>query len=855
MSIDDTNYTEENKPLDKVLPVSLEEEMRKSYIDYAMSVIVARALPDVRDGLKPVHRRILHSMNELNLDPGKGYKKSARIVGDTMGKYHPHGDASIYDAMVRLAQDFSTRYMLVDGHGNFGSMDGDGAAAQRYTEARLSHMAVEMLQDIEKDTVDFVPNYDEELKEPTVLPARFPNLLVNGSSGIAVGMATNIPPHNLTEVIDGIFKIIDDRTIHNQETDISELLSIIKGPDFPTAASILGTAGIKEAYRTGRGKVVMRAKADIEPMKNGREMIIITELPYQVNKAKLVEKIGFLAAEKKVEGISDVRDESNRNGVRIVIELRKDANSSVVLNRLYKYSQMQDTFGINMLALVDNKPKVLNLKAILNHYIEHQKQVVTRRTRFDLEKAKRRAHILEGYLKALDHIDEVISIIRSSKDTPMAKMRLSERFEFSDEQSQAIVEMRLRSLTGLERDKLENEYREIQELIKELMAILADEGRLYAVIREELAIVRAKYGDERRTSIEYDDSEIDLEDLIDEETSVITMSFMGYIKRLPLSTYRSQNRGGKGIMGMQTREEDAVKDMFIASTHDHLLFFTNLGKAYSIKAYSIPEAGRNAKGLAIVNLLNLSPGEKVAALMPVREFPDNEYIMMMTKQGLVKKTNLSQFSKIRKGGLLAINFKEDDELITVLKTDGTKDVFVATRNGVGLKFHEGDVRPMGRTAAGVRAIRLADDDMVISADSLNGEDDSQILFVTSGGMGKRTDKEAFTLQRRGGKGLRVYRITEKTGNVVGVAKVTDDDELMLINSDGVVIRLRVADISVIGRVTQGVKLINLPEGTDLISMAKVDAADVEVEDELDFSEEFEDVADIEVVEEPGKSEL
>jgi len=829
MSTDETNYTDETKQIDKILPVSLEEEMRKSYIDYAMSVIVARALPDVRDGLKPVHRRILHSMNELNLDPSKGYKKSARIVGDTMGKYHPHGDSSIYDAMVRLAQDFSTRYMLVDGHGNFGSMDGDAAAASRYTEARLSRMAVEMLQDIEKDTVDFMPNYDEELKEPTVLPSRFPNLLVNGSSGIAVGMATNIPPHNLTEVIDGIFKIIDDRTIHNKETEIFELISIIKGPDFPTAATILGTAGIKEAYLTGRGRVVMRAKVSIEPMKNNREMIIVNELPYQVNKARLVEKIGLLSVEKKVEGISDCRDESNRDGVRIVIELKKDANANVVLNQLYKYSQMQDTFGINMLALVDNKPKVLNLKAILEHYIDHQKQVVTRRTKFDLEKARKRSHILEGYLKALDHIDEVISIIRSSKDTPLARTRLSERFDFTDEQSSAIVEMRLRSLTGLERDKLENEYKEIQELIKELMAILSDELRLYAVIREELAVVRAKFGDDRRTSIEYDDSEIDLEDLIDEETSVITMSFMGYIKRIPLSTYRSQNRGGKGVMGMQTREEDAVKDMFISSTHDYLLFFTNYGRVYSIKAYLVPEAGRNAKGLAIVNLLNLSPGEKVAALMPVREFVDNQYIMMMTKKGLAKKTELSQFSKIRKGGLLALNFREDDELITVIKTDGNQEVFVATKEGMGLKFHESDVRPMGRTAAGVRAIKLSEDDMIISADVLDNDDDSQILFVTSGGMGKRTDKDAFKLQNRGGKGLKVYKISDKTGSVVGVSKVTDDDELMLINSDGVVIRLRVSDISVIGRVTQGVKLINLPEGRELISMAKVDAEDVEID--------------------------
>ncbi len=827
---------------DKILPIKLEDEMRNSYINYAMSVIAARALPDVRDGLKPVHRRILHSMNELNLDPTKGYKKSARIVGDTMGKYHPHGDSSIYDAMVRMAQDFSTRYLLVDGHGNFGSMDGDGAAAQRYTEARLSRMAVEMLRDIEKDTVDFAPNYDEELTEPTVLPARFPNLLVNGSSGIAVGMATNIPPHNLKEVIEGIFKIMDNYTLENRDTDIKELLQVIKGPDFPTGAKILGTSGIKEAYLTGRGKVTVRAVAEIETMKNGRSMIVVTELPYQVNKARMVEKIGLLVSEKKIEGISDIRDESDRNGVRVVIELKRDANANVILNQLYKFSQMQESFGINMLALVDNKPKVLNLKEILVHYLEHQKEVVIRRTRYELAKAEKRAHILEGYLIALDNIDEVLNIIRSSKDTQTARQRLTERFGLSDEQTAAIVDMRFRSLTGLERDKIENEYNEIKELIKELNAILADETRLYAVIREELSIILTKYGDTRRTQIEVDQGEIDYEDLIDEETSVVTLSFMDYIKRLPLSTYKSQNRGGRGIMGMQTREEDVVKSLFIASTHDYILFFTSLGKVYCIKAYEIPEAGRVAKGLAIVNLLNLSEGEKIAAVIPVREFSENEYIMMVTKQGLAKKTAMSQFSRIRKGGLLALSFKESDELITVLRTNGTNEVFIATRNGLGLRFHEKEIRPMGRGAAGVIAIRLLKEDCVVAADVLDDDNESQILFVSSGGFGKRTDRDEFALRHRGGQGIKIYRLTEKTGSVVGVAKVNDKEQLMLINSEGVVLRLRVSDISQQGRNTTGVKLINLAEGSSVMSIAKINADDVDEDKDAVL-----EVADVDVV--------
>ncbi len=823
---------EEELKQEKIKQIDLSEEMRKSYIDYAMSVIVSRALPDVRDGLKPVHRRILYAMHELNLDPTKGYKKSARIVGDTMGKYHPHGDSSIYESMVRMAQDFSMRYMLVDGHGNFGSMDGDSAAAPRYTEARLSHISLQMLADIDKNTVDFVPNYDQEFSEPSVLPSRFPNLLVNGSSGIAVGMATYIPPHNLTEVVDGILKVIDNR-VAGKETEIKELLDIIKGPDFPTYGIILGTNGIKQAYRTGRGKILVRAKATIETLGN-RETIIITELPYQVNKSRLVEKIGSLVGEKKVEGIYDIRDESDRNGVRVVIELKKDANPNVILNQLYKYSQMQESFGLNMLALVDNKPKTLNLRELLDHYIDHQKEVVTRRTAFDLAKAEKRAHILEGYLLALKNMDEILQLIRSSRDTATARTVLTERYGLSERQTEAIIDMRFRSLTSLEREKLEKEYADIQVTIGELKAILADEGRLYQVIREEISLIKQKYGDARRTEIVQDSGEIDFEDLIDEETSVITMSFMDYIKRLPLNTYRSQNRGGRGILGMGTRDEDVAKNLIVASTHDNILFFTSLGKAYSIKTYEIPESGRAAKGIAIVNLLNLSPGEKIAAVIPVREFTEDENLVMVTKYGVIKKTSLSHFARIRNSGLLALSFREDDELIAVLKTGGEDEIFVATKEGMGLRFNEDEVRVMGRTAAGVRAITLNPGDCVVSADTINGN--CQVLFVTSGGFGKRTDIEEFASRHRGGKGVKIYRITEKTGSVVGVAKVDDKDELMLINSDGVIIRIRIADISTQKRVTQGVKLINLPENSEVISIAKIgeelceDAeADVEVD--------------------------
>ncbi len=829
----------EEEKLEKIKQIDLSDEMRKSYIDYAMSVIVSRALPDVRDGLKPVHRRILYAMHELNLDPSKGYKKSARIVGDTMGKYHPHGDASIYDSMVRMAQDFSMRYMLVDGHGNFGSMDGDGAAAPRYTEARLSHISLQMLADIDKNTVDFVPNYDQEFMEPSVLPSRFPNLLVNGSSGIAVGMATYIPPHNLVEVVDGILKVIDDR-VNNVDTNIKDLLAIIKGPDFPTHGLILGTNGIKEAYLTGRGKILVRAKAAIEVNAN-RESIIITELPYQVNKARLVEKIGSLVGEKKIEGIYDIRDESDRNGVRVVIDLKKDANSNVILNQLYKYSQMQESFGLNMLALVNNKPKTLTLKELLYHYLEHQKEVITRRTQFDLDKAEKRAHILEGYLLVLENMDEVLSLIRGSKDSAAARSELSTRFMLTERQTEAIIDMRFRSLTSLEREKLQKEYDDIKITITELTAILQDEKRLYQVIRDEITIIKNKYGDKRRTEIIQDSGEIDYEDLIDEETSVITMSFMDYIKRQPLSTYKSQNRGGRGILGMGTRDEDVAKNLFVASTHDNILFFTSLGKAYSIKSYEIPESGRAAKGIAIVNLLNLSPGEKIAAVIPVRTFSDDEYLVMVTKLGSIKKTALSHFNKIRNSGILALNFREDDELIAVLKTQGDCEIFVATKEGMGLRFSESEVRVMGRTAAGVRAITLNSGDYVVSADTLDNE--CQVLFVTSGGFGKRTETEEFSSRHRGGKGVKIYRITEKTGYVVGVAKVNDRDELMLINSDGVILRIRIADISTQKRVTLGVKLINLPENGEVISIAKIgmelcddDKQDDEQSDEFEQNE-------------------
>jgi DNA gyrase subunit A len=805
--------------LDKIIDIDIKDEMKKSYIDYAMSVIVARALPDVRDGLKPVHRRILFAMNELNLDPSKGYKKSARIVGDTMGKYHPHGDSSIYNAMVRMAQNFSMRYMLVDGHGNFGSIDGDEAAAQRYTEAKLSRIAMEILKDIDKDTVDFTPNYDEEFKEPTVLPARFPNLLVNGSSGIAVGMATNIPPHNINEIIDGILKIIDNKIQENRETDIEEIIDIIKGPDFPTGANILGKSGIKSAYLTGRGKIKVRATVIIEPISNSRDMIIIKELPYQVNKSKLVEKIGQLVGDKKVEGISDIRDESDRTGIRVVIELKKDVNANVILNQLYKYTQLQESFGVNMLALVKNEPKILNLKEVLVHYIEHQKEVIVRRTKFNLKKAEDRAHIIEGYLLALENIDEIITIIKASTDTQTAKVKLMERFSFSEKQTNAIVEMRLRSLTGLEHGKLQKEYNELVSLIKELKAILADETILYEVIKTELTATKDKYGDKRRTNLLPDPGEIGMEDLIDDETNVITLSNLDYIKRIPLDTYRSQNRGGRGVIGMQMRETDIVKNLFITTSHDYILFFTNMGRVFKLKSYEIPESGRTAKGVAIVNLLNLNKDEKISTIIPIRTFEESSYLIFVTKQGTIKKTNLHLYKNINKSGLIAIKFKENDELINVIKTDGTKELFIATNNGMGTKFNEEKIRPTARNTSGVRGIKLNDGDSVIGADYL--EEDSKILFVSENGIGKCTETSAFTSRNRGGKGVKTYKLSEKTGSIVGVTKTNDKEELMLINSDGVIIRIKIADIATTGRITSGVKLINVAEGVKVIGIAKI----------------------------------
>jgi len=822
---------DEVNQFDKIVDVQIEDEMRDSYIDYAMSVIIARALPDVRDGLKPVHRRILYSMNELNLDPSKAYKKSARIVGDTMGKYHPHGESSIYDAMVRMAQDFSIRYPLVDGHGNYGSLDGDGAAAQRYTEARLSRISMELLADIDKDTVDFRPNYDGEFQEPVVLPAHFPNLLVNGSSGIAVGMATNIPPHNLTECIDALMLIIDNRLEDGGETDIDAIMRVVKGPDFPTGATILGTSGMRQAYRTGRGKVTVRATADIEPMPgaSGREMIVISEIPYQVNKAKLVEKMANLVKERKVEGVTDLRDESNREGIRIVVELRKDANANVILNQFYKFSSLQENFSVIMLALVNNEAKILTIKQMLELYLEHQKEVHLRHTQFELNKAQKRAHVLEGLLIALDHIDEVIAIIRSSPDTQTARTRLSERFSLTDEQSSAIVDMRLRALTGLERGRLEQEFAQLKELIARLQEILGSEKHLYKVIRDGFQKIRDKFGDERRTQIAPADADIDIEDLIDEEDNVITMTRLDYIKRLPLATYKSQNRGGKGIIGMQTREEDIVKNMFVASTHDDILFFTNMGRVHRTKAYELPTAGRMARGMAIVNLLNLNGNEKTAAVIPVSKNDFSGCLLMLTKRGLVKKTSLSHFMNIKKAGLIALSIQDDDELIAVLRVEEGQELFVATAFGMGIKFNESQIRAMGRAARGNKAIRLRKDDFVVGGGVVS--DGCQVLFVSELGMGKCTDIEKFRLQQRNGLGLKVYKVTPKTGNVSAVCPVTEREELMLITSEGVIIRIRVADISVQSRNTSGVKLIDLADGVTVAGIARI------AEDQIEASSE------------------
>ena len=808
-----------NPQHDKIEVVNLEKMMRDSYIDYAMSVIVARALPDVRDGLKPVQRRIMYAMSELNLAPDKPYRKSARIVGDTMGKYHPHGDSSIYDATVRLAQDFSTRYMLVDGHGNFGSVDGDGAAAMRYTEARMSKISMELMADINKNTVDFVPNFDGSLKEPAVMPARFPNLLVNGTGGIAVGMATSIPPHNLGEVIDAVAKIIDNHILEDRDTTIDELIEIVKGPDFPTGATIYGVRDIEQAYRTGRGRAVVRANMEVEEIAGHRQRIVVSEIPYQVNKARLVERIADLVKDKKIEGISDLRDESDRNGMRIVIDLKRDANARLIINQLYKNTPLQDTFSINMLALVKNEPKVLNLKQMLELYLDHQKEVVTRRTQYDLDKAQARAHILEGLLKALDYIDEIISIIRASANVAEAKANLIARFDFTDAQAQAIVDMRLRALTGLERERLQNEYDELEEKIAEYLAILGNENILYSVIKEELLVLKAKYADSRRTYITYEDGEINLEDLIKNEQCVITMTNLGYIKRTSLDMYHSQNRGGKGIKGIETREEDYVKQLFIASSHDYLLFFTNRGRVYRMKAYEIPEAGRTARGTAIVNLLSLSGGEQVSAVIQMKESRDKGYLLMATKGGTIKKTDLAEYGNIRTNGLVAISLQEGDELIEVKRSNGKDDVLMATRGGQMIRFTESDVRTTGRSSMGVKGITLAAGDEVIGM-QLASQGDS-VLAVTETGMGKRTALTEFSVQKRGGKGSLYYRLTAKTGQVVSFKVMTKDQDLMLITDGGIIIRLRVQDISEIGRVTSGVKLMGLDKDTKIVSVARI----------------------------------
>ena len=809
----------DDKIFDRIDEIDLKKTMEKSYIDYAMSVIASRALPDVRDGLKPVQRRILYSMIELNNGPDKPHRKCARIVGDTMGKYHPHGDSSIYGALVNMAQEWSTRYMLVDGHGNFGSVDGDGAAAMRYTEARLSKISMEMLADINKDTVDFGPNFDETEKEPLVLPSRYPNLLVNGTTGIAVGMATNIPPHNLREVIGAVVKIIDNRIEEDRETEIEEILKSVKGPDFPTGGMILGTSGIDQAYRTGRGKVKVRAVSDIEPMQNGKNRIVVTELPYMVNKARLIEKIADLVRDKKVDGITDLRDESNREGMRICIELRRDVNPNVVLNQLYKHTQLQDTFGVIMLALVDNQPKVLNLSEMLGYYLKHQEEVVTRRTKYELNKAEERAHILQGLLIALDNIDEVISIIRSSENVQLAKSRLMERFALSDAQAQAIVDMRLRALTGLEREKLEAEYNQLMELIKELKAILADEKKLLGVIREDIMVISNKFGDDRRTSIGFDEYDISMEDLIPVSNTVITMTKLGYIKRMSVDNFRSQNRGGKGIKGMETIEDDYIEELLMTTTHHYLMFFTNTGKVYRMKAYEIPEAGRTARGTAIINLLMLQPGEKITAVIPMREFKDDHYLFMATKNGIVKKTPVADYANVRKKGLAAITLREEDELIEVKMTDNTKDIILVTRYGQCIRFHETDVRSTGRVSIGVIGMNLSDRDEVVGMQTnTQGE---YLLIASEKGLGKLTRMDEFTPQNRGGKGVKCYKITEKTGNIVGVKAVNQENEIMMITTEGIIIRMKVEGISVLSRVTSGVKLMNLDEDITVASIAKV----------------------------------
>ncbi len=814
----------EDNIFDQIQEVDLKKTMETSYIDYAMSVIAARALPDVRDGLKPVQRRVLYSMHELGNSPDKPHRKCARIVGDTMGKYHPHGDSSIYGALVNMAQEWSMRNILVDGHGNFGSVDGDGAAAMRYTEARLSKISMKMLADIDKNTVDFAPNFDETEKEPTVLPARFPNLLVNGTTGIAVGMATNIPPHNLREVSNAVVKIIDNEVLEDRDTEIDEIMEIIKGPDFPTGGTILGRSGIEEAYRTGHGKIRVRAVTEIEPMDNGKNRIVVTELPYGVNKAKLVEYIGKLAREKKLDGITALRDESSREGMRVVIELRRDVNPNVMQNQLFKHTQLQDTYGVNMLALVNNEPKVMNIKEILGYYLAHQKEVVTRRTQYELNKAEERAHILEGYLIALDNIDEVIQIIRNSEDTSVAKQNLMERFGLSEAQSQAIVDMRLRALTGLERSKIENEYAELQATIARLKEILGDEKKLLTVIKEELLEISNKFGDERRTSIGFDEFDINMEDMIPKKNTILTFTKLGYIKRMDIDNFKAQHRGGKGIKGMETIDEDYIVEMMMTMTHDYLMFFTNAGRVYRLKVYEVPEASRTSRGTAVVNLLQLQPDEKITAMIPIREYRDDEYLMMATKTGIVKKTKVLEYANVRKNGLAAIHLRDDDRLIEVKLVKDTDEVMLFTKFGQSIRFKTTDVRNTGRTSMGVIGMNLTDQDDVIAMQMVSqGED---VVIVSKNGIGKCTSIEEFNTQNRGGKGVKCYRIMDKTGNVVGVKAVHKDDELMIINTEGTIIRMAVADIAHSGRITSGVKLINLNNGVEVASIAKVRKEDI-----------------------------
>ena len=804
---------------DKIEEVDLKKKMEDSYIDYAMSVIAARALPDVRDGLKPVQRRVLYSMIELNNGPDKPHRKCARIVGDTMGKYHPHGDSSIYGALVNMAQEWNTRYPLVDGHGNFGSEDGDGPAAMRYTEARLSKISMEMLADINKNTVDFEPNFDETEKEPVVMPSRYPNLLVNGTSGIAVGMATNIPPHNLREVVDAVVKIMDNRILEDRETQIEEVIDIIKAPDFPTGGVILGTRGAEEAYRTGRGKIRVRAVTDIETLPSGKSQIVVTELPYMVNKAKLIEKIADLHKEKRIDGITDLRDESNREGTRVVIELRRDANANVILNQLYKHTQMQDTFGVIMLALVNNEPKVLNILDMLKYYIRHQEDVVTRRTKYELNKAEERDHILQGLLIAQDNIDEVIQIIRSSETPQISKERLIERFGLTDVQAQAIIDMRLRALTGLEREKLEEEHRELLIRIEELKAILADEKKLLGVIREEILIIREKYGDDRRSRIGFDEDDISVEDMVPMDNTVIAMTNLGYIKRMTVDNFRSQRRGGRGIKGMQTIEDDFIEDLLMTTTHHYVMFFTNYGRVYRLKAYEIPEASRTARGIAIVNLLQLAPEEKISAIIPVNEYEEQKNLFMVTRNGIVKKTPVMEYSNIRKKGMLAINLRENDELIEVKITDADSRIYLVTKYGMCICFKEMDVRATGRASMGVIGMTLSDGDEVVGM-QLDHQGEA-LLIASENGMGKRTRLEEFHLQYRGGKGVKCYKITEKTGYVVGVKAVNEDHEIMMITTEGVIIQIPMSDVSMLGRITSGVKLINLEKDVKVAKIAKV----------------------------------